>query len=105
MPSLPFTFDEMRKKLSPGDHQKVTEPAEADAQNFLSNSIDKLKKRLSTADGMIDTALAINPVTRYTDMASKFFGGPGIQEGFKEGVIQKDKVNNKTDIVLPPMPF
>lgn len=98
MPGLPFTFNEIREKLSPGGGASPV--ANKNPQEFLANSIDKLKERLTTADGLVDTGLAIHPVTRYTDMTSKFFGGPGLQEGFKEGVTMKDD-----NVTLPPMPF
>ena len=116
MPELPFTFKDLQN-LNIADQKRVSneaatsvDPTEANrvaAQGFLANRINKLKDNLSTADGLIDAGMAINPVLRYTDMASKFFGGPGVAEGFQQGVIQPvgDERSGQSEIRLPPMPF
>ena len=101
MPSLPFTFEDLRRLDIPKQAAEAeTMPIpQTDPQAFLGNAVEKVKQQLGTAEGLIDTGLALNPVTRTVDMASKFFGGPGVAEGFKEGVTQGD------EIVLPRMPF
>ena len=115
MPSLPFTFDDLRN-ARPLDTQRVAKESEAEmdfhnpvsrAQSFLKGRLGKIKEGMSTTDGVIDAGLAINPVLRYTDMASKFFGGPGVAKGFQDGVIQPvgDERSGQSEIVLPPMPF
>ena len=116
MPELPFTFKDLQN-LNVADQQRAgkevassVDPMVANgmsAQGFLANRINKLKDNFSTADGLIDAGMAINPVLRYTDMASKFFGGPGVAEGFQQGVIQpvSDERSGQSEIRLPPMPF
>ena len=116
MPELPFTFKDLQN-LNVGDQQRAAKEASSSvdptaangmsAQGFLANRINKLKDSLSTAEGLIDAGMAINPVLRYTDMASKFFGGPGVAEGFQQGVIQPvgDERSGRSEIRLPPMPF
>ena len=110
MPSLPFTFEDL-KNLNPADMQRAADESDVDptaannmgAQKFLTGKINQLKDNISSADGLIDVGLAMNPVTRYTDMASKFFGGPGVAEGFKQGVTHTGERGSK--VILPPMPF
>ena len=103
MPSLPFTFNDLKNldipKQVEGAKESPTQLPEVDPQQFLRNAVDEVKGQLGTAKGLIDTGLAINPVTRYVDMGSKFFGGPGVAEGFKDGITKGD------EIVVPPMPF
>ena len=102
-PSLPFTFNELKNIDIPKQVDETkgaqTQLPEVDPQQFLRNAVNEVKTRFGTADGLIDSGLALNPVTRYVDMTSKFFGGPGVAEGFKEGVTKGDEV------VVPPMPF
>ena len=106
MPSLPFTFEDLRN-LDPADTERAsaeskTDPTAANnmtAQNFLVNKLNKLKDSMSSADGLIDVGLAMNPVTRVVDMGAKFFGQPGIQEGFTKGTTMTG------DVRVPRMPF
>ena len=107
MPSLPFTFEDMRN-LNVADQQRAANEAEADmamhnpmsrAQSFLKGKLGQLKGSMSTADGLIDVGLAMNPVTRVVDMGAKFFGQPGIQEGFTKGTTMTG------DVRVPRMPF
>ena len=110
MPSLPFTFDDLRN-LKPADMQRTAKESEGDptaanrmtAQNFLVGKLNKLKDSMSSSDGLIDVGLAMNPVTRVVDMGAKFFGGKGVAEGFKDGITHE--TGTRRDIVLPPMPF
>ena len=103
MPSLPFTFNDLKNLDIPKQVEESkdspTQLPEVDPQQFLRNAVDEVKAQFGTTKGLIDTALAINPVTRYVDMGSKFFGGPGVAEGFKEGITKGDEV------IVPPMPF
>ena len=107
MPSLPITFKDLQNLDIPAQvaaqGNKTPEVPQVDPQAFLANAVDGVKERFGTSDGLIDTGLAINPVTRYVDMGSKFFGGPGLAEGFKQGVTQE--TGTSREIVLPPMPF
>ena len=106
MPSLPFTFEDMRNlDIST---QSAADEAEANvdmhnpmnrAQSFLKGKLGRLKDSMSTADGLIDVGLALNPVTRVIDMGAKFFGQPGIQEGFTKGTTMTG------DVRVPPSPF
>ena len=109
MPSLPFTFEDLRKLDIPAQAAaaEASDTPQVDPQEFLGNAVDRVKKQFGTTDGLIDTGLAINPITRVVDMGSKFFGGPGVAEGFKQGVIQEvgDPRAGRSQIVLPPMPF
>ena len=107
MPSLPFTFEDLRN-LNVADQQRAADEADAElgmhnpvnnAQKFLSNRLGQLKDSMSSADGLIDVGLAMNPVTRVVDMGAKFFGQPGIQEGFTEGTTMTGEVR------VPRMPF
>lgn len=93
MPSLPFTFEDMRN-ANPLDKSRIAEESKPDmsminpigrAQAFLKKRVGEVKEHMTSADGLIDTGLAINPVTRIVDMGAKFFGMPGIQEGFTQG--------------------
>lgn len=114
MPSLPFTFEDL-KNAQPFDPERTsaeskTDPAAANpraAQNFLVGKINQLRDNLSSTNGLIDIGMSINPGLRYVDMASRFFGGPSVAEGFKEGVTQPtgDERSGQSEIVLPPMPF
>ena len=109
MPSLPFTFEDLRNLDIPAEAAaaKSNDQPQVDPQEFLGNAVDRVKQQFGTTEGLIDTGLAMNPFTRYIDMGSKFFGGPGIAEGFKQGVIQEtgDPRSGQRQIVLPPMPF
>ena len=107
MPSLPFTFEDMRN-LNIGSAQDAADEAESEmgmhnpmnrAQSFLKGKLGSLKESMSSADGLIDVGLAMNPVTRVVDMGAKFFGQPGIQEGFTEGTTMTG------DVRVPRMPF
>lgn len=111
MPSLPFTFEDVKNldikaKADEAKANKQNTP-DINAQEFLGEKINNLKERYSDVDGVIDVGMAINPVLRYTDMASKFFGGPGVAQGFKDGVTQPvgDERSGQSEIRLPPMPF
>ena len=114
MPSLPFTFEDLQN-AKPFDGERAsaeskTDPAIANprsAQNFLVGKINQLRDNLSSTDGLIDLGMSLNPGLRYVDMASKFFGGPGVAEGFQQGVTQPvgDERSGQSEIVLPPMPF
>ena len=107
MPNLPFTFNDLQNLDIPAkvaaQGNETPDAPQVDPQAFLDNAVDGVKERFGTREGLIDTGLAINPVTRYVDMASKFFGGPGVAEGFKQGVIHE--TGTRRDVVLPPMPF
>ena len=110
MPSLPFTFEDLRNLDIPAqaaDTTGVPDQPQVDPQEFLGNAVEKVKQQFGTTEGLIDTGLAMNPVTRVVDMGSKFFGGPGVAEGFRQGVIQEvgDPRAGRSQIVLPPMPF
>lgn len=70
-----------------------------DPQEFLDNAVSRVKKQLGSTEGLIDTGLALNPVTRVVDMGAKFFDQPGIQEGFIKGTTMTGDVN------VPRMPF
>ena len=96
MPQLPFTFNDAINAKHPSDLMKGSN--EGEAQGFLANRIDDVKKYM-TVEGAIDVGLSINPVTRAVDMGSKFFGGPGIHKGFKEGV------NMTGETRVPPIMF
>ena len=110
MPSLPFTFDDL-VNLSPTDKMRAAKESDVDptaannmkAQNFLTSKLNNLKESFSSSDGLLDVGLAMNPVTRGVDMASKFFGGPGIVEGFKDGVIQE--TGTRREVRVPPLMF
>ena len=107
MPSLPITFKDLKNLDIParvaGQEQKTPDMPQVDPQAFLANAVDGVKERFGTSEGLIDTGLAINPVTRYVDMASQFFGGPSVAEGFKQGVTHTGERGSK--VILPPMPF
>ena len=108
MPSLPFTFEDVKnldvgnRKSAAKEGADMVNPASANpraAQGFLADRINKLKDSMSTSDGLIDVGLAYNPVTRVVDMASKFFGGPGIHKGFVDGTTMTGEVRT------PPLRF
>ena len=108
MPSLPFTFEDHRNldvtdtQTAAGEGADMVDPTVANgraAQGFLANRLNQLKDSFSSADGLIDVGLAMNPVTRAIDMGAKFFGQPGIQEGFTEGTTMTG------DVRVPRMPF
>ena len=105
MPSLPFTFDDLRNldvDTERASAESKPDPSAANnmtAQNFLVGKLNKLKDSMSSSDGLIDVGLAMNPVTRVVDMGAKFFGQPGIQEGFTEGTTMTG------DVRVPRMPF
>tara|TARA_R110002012_G_scaffold163971_1_gene326383 strand:+ start:6006 stop:6329 length:324 start_codon:yes stop_codon:yes gene_type:complete len=107
MPNLPITFKDLQNLDIPSQvaaqGKQSPEMPQVDPQAFLANAVDGVKERFGTTEGLIDTGLAINPLTRYADMASKFFGGPGLAEGFKDGITQE--TGTRREIVLPPMPF
>ena len=108
MPSLPFTFEDV-KNLDVSNNNRaakegadMVDPANANpraAQGFLADKINKLKDNMSTSEGLIDVGLSFNPVTRVVDMASKFFGGPGVHKGFVEGTTMTG------DVRTPPLRF
>ena len=97
MPELPFTFEDLRN-FDMADHaekQRFAKESKPDmsmsspmdhAQKFLKGKLSDLKGHMGSAKGFIDVGLAMNPITRAVDIGSKFFGGPGIQEGFHDGV-------------------
>ena len=101
MPSLPFTFDDLRKLDIPAQAAESSAPEmpQVDPQSFLGNAVDRVKEQFGTTEGLIDTGLALNPVTRAVDMGAKFFGQPGIQEGFTQGTTMTG------DVRVPRMPF
>tara|TARA_R110002049_G_scaffold298710_1_gene488603 strand:- start:295 stop:633 length:339 start_codon:yes stop_codon:yes gene_type:complete len=112
MPSLPFTFNEINSRLSDLS-KRIDNRAEGaapetgeivgNAQSFLSDRINDIKKQFGTTEGLIDTGLAINPLTRTVDMGSKFFGGKGLAEGFKDGVIHE--TGTRREVRVPPLMF
>ena len=73
MPELPFTFKDLQNQ-NVADQQRAgkevassVDPMTANgmsAQGFLANRINKLKDNFSTADGLVDAGMAINPVLR-----------------------------------------
>ena len=101
MPSLPFTFDDLRKLDIPAQAAETSAPEmpQVDPQAFLGNAVDRVKEQFGTTEGLIDTGIAINPVLRAVDMGAKFFGQPGIQEGFTKGTTMTG------DVRVPRMPF
>ena len=117
MPSLPFTFEDITNPENYNPDRtvdsvnKASDPTTAGsvgkAQTFLTGKLNQLRDNLTSTDGLIDLGLAYNPVTRVVDMASKFFGGPGVAEGFKQGVTQPvgDERSGKAEVRVPPMPF
>jgi len=92
MPSLPFTFDDL-VNLNPADKMRAAKEADVDptaannmkAQNFLTSKLNNLKESFASSDGLLDVGLAMNPVTRGVDMASKFFGGAALLTGTMGG--------------------
>jgi hypothetical protein len=110
MPSLPFTFEDL-VNLNPADQMRAAKEADVDptaannmkAQNFLVSKLNNLKESMSSSDGLLDVGLAMNPVTRGVDMASKFFGGPGIVQGFKDGVTHE--TGTRREVRVPPLMF
>ena len=114
MPSLPFTFEDL-VSLNPADKMRAAKESDVDptaannmkAQNFLVSKLNNLKENMSSSDGLLDVGLAMNPVTRGVDMASKFFGGPGIVQGFKDGVVQPvgDERSGRSELRIPPLMF
>ena len=102
MPSLPFTFEDLRNLDIPAqaaNSSAAPSAPQVDPQEFLGNAVDKVKERFTTTEGLIDTGLAMNPVFRTVDMGAKFFGQPGIQEGFTKGTTMTG------DVRVPRMPF
>ena len=80
MPSLPFTFEDLRNlnvadtKAASDEISASVNPASANgiaAQGFLASKLNQLKDNMSTADGLIDVGMSINPGLRYVDMASR----------------------------------
>ena len=107
MPSLPFTFEDL-VNFNPADANHVASQSKPDmsmatpmsnAQSFLKKKVGAVKDQFNSADGFIDAGLAVNPVTRVVDMGAKFFGQPGIQEGFTKGTTMTG------DVRVPRMPF
>jgi hypothetical protein len=109
MPSLPFDFEDL-KNANAFDADRTVDTANKAAdptaagtvggpQAFLTKKLNQLRDNMNSTDGLLDLGLSINPVTRYTDMASKFFGGPGVQEGFTKGTTMTG------DVRVPRMPF
>ena len=97
MPQLPFTFEDVVNAKHPSEIIPRKE-SEGEAQDFLSSKIDAIKKHMNV-DGAIDLGLALNPVTRAVDIGAKFFGQPGIQEGFTKGTTMTG------DVRVPRLPF
>ena len=102
MPSLPFDFEDL-KNANPFDADRAVDTAHKAAdptaagtvggpQAFFTKKLNQLRDTMNSTDGLIDLGLAYNPVTRGVDMASKFFGGPGIQEGFTKGTTMTGNV-------------
>ena len=116
MPSLPFTFNDVNSRLSDlsksidnraeGTAPETSEMA-GNAQSFLSDRINDIKNQFGTTEGLIDTGLAMNPLTRAVDMGSKFFGGPGLVQGFRDGVNQPvgDERSGRSELRIPPLMF
>ena len=114
MPSLPFTFDDLVNS-SPTNTSRAARESEGDptvangvtAQNFLVGKLNKLKDSMSSSDGLLDVGLSLNPVTRVADMTSKFFGGPGLVQGFRDGVRQPvgDERSGRSELRIPPLMF
>ena len=107
MPSLPFTLEDLQN-ANPIDSERAGRESKPDmsmhspmgrAQSFLKTKIGQVKDQFNSADGFIDAGLAVNPVTRVVDMGAKFFGLPGIQEGFT------DVTTMTGDVRVPRMPF
>ena len=102
MPSLPFDFEDL-KNANAFDADRTVDTANKAAdptaagtvggpQAFLTKKLNQLRDTMNSTDGLIDLGLAYNPITRGVDMASKFFGGPGIQEGFTKGTTMTGNV-------------
>jgi hypothetical protein len=110
MPSLPFTFNDL-VSLNPADKMRTAKEAEVDptaannmkAQNFLVGKLNSLKDNMSSSDGLLDVGLSLNPVTRVADMTSKFFGGPGLVQGFRDGVVHE--TGTRRELRIPPIMF
>ena len=75
-----------------------------DAQKFLADRLEALSKPEGYETMLLGRT---HPVLGVVDGLSKMTGGPGIKEGFKQGVVQEkgDPRSGDYDIVLPPMPF
>ena len=111
MPELPFDFNDL-VNLDPTSNRDndrmINEAQKSDmsthnpvnrAQAFLKGKLAAAKDHMTSTDGLIDLGLALNPVTRVVDMSAKFFGQPGIQEGFTKGTTMTGDVRG------PRMPF
>ena len=107
MPELPFTFEDL-VNLDAMEHQRASKEVKPDmsmsnpmnkAQSFLKGKMGQLKEHMSSADGFIDVGLAMNLVTRVFDMGAKFYGQPGVQEGFTKGTTMTG------DVRVPHMLF
>jgi hypothetical protein len=107
MPELPFTYEDLTN-WNPVDEQRAAQESKPDmsqmnpinkAQSFLKGKMSQLKGHMQSAEGLIDVGYAMNPVTRIVDMGSKFFGGPGLTEGYKHGTTMTGQVR------VPPTPF
>ena len=74
------------------------------AQDFLSNRIQQITKP-ETLEQL--GYMKAHPVLGIVHGASKSTGGPGLTEGFKDGVIDDRAVGRggSYNINLPPMPF
>ena len=111
MPSLPITFKDLQNLDIPArvaaQKNQTPEMPQIDPQAFLATAVENVKKQFGTTEGLIDTGLAINPVTRAIDMGAKFFGAKGIQEGFQDGVIQPvgDGRSGRSEVRIPPLMF
>ena len=107
MPSLPFTFDDLRKLDIPAQAAETSAPEmpQVDPQAFLGNAVDRVKEQFGTTEGLIDTGLAINPVlVKLVDQ----YGcqvlcqtNPGIQEGFTKGTTMTGDVHERRSHSMP----
>jgi len=72
------------------------------AQDFLAQRVKALMKP-ETVEQM--GYMKAHPVLGVINMGSKMLGGPGLTEGFQDGVIRRDGRDGTADVIIPPLPY
>ena len=81
---------------------KIGQDAADAAQAFLQNRVQAMMKP-ETYEQI--GYMRAHPALGIINAGSKMMGGPGLTQGFQDGVIRKDGRDGTADVIIPPLPY